>query len=210
MTRGGCLPLLLASGSPRRAALLAAAGLDFEAGPAPGVDETPAPGWDVREVAQRLAERKACAGLQAAPARRVLGADTVVLLDGRLLGKPDDAAGAHAMLTALQGREHEVLTGVALASAQGLWSGLACARVRMAALAPAAVQAYVATGEPLDKAGAYALQGGAAAFARVVEGAADTVVGLHVALVRELLAAELDPARYARLRRPPCAPQPRP
>ncbi|MFM8979059.1 MAG: Maf family protein [Planctomycetia bacterium] len=199
-------PLLLASGSPRRVALLEAAGIAFERGPAPGVDETPLPGWAPREVAQRLAERKACAGLAAAPGRRVLGADTVVLLDGRVLGKPADAAAAEAMLLALQGREHEVLTGVALASAQGLWSDLACARVRMEALGADEVRAYVATGEPLDKAGGYALQGRAGRFTRVVAGEADTVVGLPLARVRALLAAEQDPAQHASLRRPPCVP----
>lgn len=205
MTPPGRQPLLLASGSPRRAGLLRAAGLDFEVGAVPGVDETPDPAWAVREVPQRLAERKACAGLRWAPGRRVLGSDTVVLLDGRLLGKPADVPQACGMLTALQGREHEVLTGVALASPQGLWSAVACARVRMEALDASGVRDYVATGEPLDKAGGYALQGRAARFARVVEGAADTVVGLHVALVRTLLAAEQDPARHAQLRRPPCA-----
>lgn len=210
MTPPGRPPLLLASGSPRRVALLQAAGIAFERAGLPGVDETPEPGWAVREVAQRLAERKACAALAAAPGRRVLAADTVVLLDGRLLGKPADGEHARAMLTALQGRAHEVLTGVALATPEGLWSDVASARVRMDALDDARVRAYVATGEPLDKAGGYALQAGAAAFARVVAGEADTVVGLSLACVRALLAAEQDPARYAALRRPPCALPPRP
>ncbi|MFM8387238.1 MAG: Maf family protein [Planctomycetia bacterium] len=210
MIPGGRQPLLLASGSPRRVALLEAAGIAFERGAAPGVDETPEPGWSARTTAQRLAERKACAGLGAAPGRHVLGADTVVAVDGLLLGKPRDAADAEAMLGRLQGREHEVLTGVALATPGGLWSEVAVARVRMAPLSPSQVRDYVAGGEPMDKAGAYALQGEASAFTRVVLGEADTVVGLSVALVRRLLAAAEAPDGYAALRRPPCAPRPRP
>jgi septum formation protein len=181
------LPPLLASRSPRRAALLRDAGIRFEQGPAPDLDETPPPGLGAAEVAEHLAREKARAVLARAPGRTVLAADTVVALGARLLGTPKDAAEAEAMLAALSGREHDVVTGVAVAREGSLVSGVARARVAFAALAPAEIRAYAATGEPLDKAGGYALQGGAARFARLVVGRADTVVGLPIDLVRRLL-----------------------
>lgn len=182
------LPPLLASRSPRRVELLRAAGIEFEAGPGPDVDETPPAGLPPAEVARALAERKARVALLRAPGRTVIAADTVVALGSELLGKPAGPAEAEAMLAALQGREHLVATGVAVASGSRLLSGVALARVAILPLTSARIQAYVATGEPFDKAGGYALQGAAGAFARVVDGSADTVVGLPVALVRRLLA----------------------
>lgn len=188
-------PLVLASRSPRRADLLRAAGLPFEVGPAPDVDETPPPGLGPAEVAVALAERKAAAvRARVAPGRVVLGADTVVVLDGALLGKPADAEDAVRLLARLGGREHEVFTGVALAGPAGLVSGGARARVRVEALSEAERRRYVATGEPLDKAGGYAIQGRAASFVRLVEGDLDTVIGLPLALVRSLLEALGRPA----------------
>jgi len=183
---GSRLPLL-ASRSPRRSALLRAAGIAFEAGPAPDVDETPPAGLAAEEVARLLAERKARAAAARSPGRVVISADTVVALGTRLLGTPVDAAEAERMLAALAGREHLVATGVAVARDGRLLSDVARARVRFEPLGPEAIRAYVATGEPLDKAGAYALQGGAQAFARLVEGEADTVVGLPIGLLRRLL-----------------------
>ena len=186
--------LLLASGSPRRAALLRQAGIPFEQGEAPGVDETPPPDTTAREVALTLAERKATAAMARAPGRRVLTADTVVALGETLLGKPVDEEDAARILARLAGREHRVFTGVAVGRDGRLLSGAAGARVRVDPLSSAQIRAYVGTGEPLGKAGAYALQGKAAAFVRLVEGAPDTIIGLPVDLVRRLLAA-LGPPR---------------
>ncbi len=178
---------LLASRSPRRSALLRAAGIAFEVGPAPDVDETPPPGLRPEQVALALAERKARVAAARAPGRVVITADTVVALGERLLGTPADAAQAAEMLAALAGREHLVATGVAVALDGRVLSGVAQARVAFQPLALEAIRAYVATGEPLDKAGAYALQGGGQAFARLVEGQTDTVVGLPIGLLVGLL-----------------------
>jgi septum formation protein len=178
---------LLASRSPRRGALLRAAGIAFEQGPAPDVDETPPPGLTPPEVARALAERLARVAAARAPGRVVITADTVVALGERLLGTPADAGEAREMLAALAGREHVVATGVAVARDGRLLSGVAQARVAFGSLAPEAIEAYVATGEPLDKAGAYALQGGGRAFARLLEGQEDTVVGLPIGLLVDLL-----------------------
>lgn len=189
MTPAGQAPVLLASRSPRRAALLAAAGIPFEAGPAPDVDETPPAGLAPRAVVLHLAEAKVRAVLaRVPPGRTVLCADTLVALDSELLGKPADAAGALAMLGRLQGREHDVLTGVAVGRDASVWCGAARARVRLDALSESERAAYVATGEPLDKAGAYAIQGQGSAFVHLVAGGLDTVIGLPVELVRLLLA----------------------
>jgi septum formation protein len=181
------LPVLLCSASPRRAALLESAGVRFERGPAPGVDETPPPGLPPEAAAEAIAVRKAAAAARAAPGRLVLAADTVVALGARVLGKPADATEAAAMLRMLSGRDHVVATGVALARDGTVRSARAEATVRFRPLSEAEVAAYAAGGEGLDKAGGYALQGGAAAFASVVEGDADTVVGLPVRLVSALL-----------------------
>jgi len=191
--------LLLASRSPRRAALLKAAGIPFEPGPFPDVDERVprGPGGEPLAPAatvQLLAERKALAAVRMAPDRRVLAADTLVFLDGRPLGKPADAAEAAAMLRALSRRTHEVATGAALAGPDGaggvrMRSGAAVTQVRFRSLGDDEIEAYVRSREPLDKAGAYAVQGGAAGFVEALEGDRDTVIGLSVRLVRELLEA---------------------
>jgi septum formation protein len=179
-------PLVLASASPRRAALLAAAGLPF-AQAAVDVDETLRPGEPVADAALRLAREKARAAAAGRRAGSVLAGDTLVALDGRALGKPADA---RAMLAALSGRTHEVFSAAAVVRARDgrEASGVARARVAFAALDEAALTAYLASGEWEGKAGAYALQGRAARFARVVEGEADTVIGLNLALVARLLA----------------------
>lgn len=187
-------PLVLASRSPRRAALLREAGLDFEVRVFPEVDETPGAGLDdPLAIVRDLAERKARSAELHAPHELVLAADTLVFLDDAILGKPDDAAEAHAMLRALSGRSHVVATGVALTGPGGrgrvrLVSDAAATRVRFRALSEEEILAYVATGEPLDKAGAYAIQAGAAGFVAGLDGAEDTVIGLPVELVRRLLA----------------------
>jgi septum formation protein len=180
--------VLLCSASPRRAALLAAAGVDFEPGRAPEVDETPPAGVAPAEVARALAVRKARAAAARAPGRVVVTADTVVLLGDEILSKPADAADARRMLRALSGRTHRVVTGVAVARDATVLSASDETSVEFRALSDGAIAAYVATGEPLDKAGAYAIQGGAAGFVVRRTGRLDTVVGLPVDVVRRLVA----------------------
>jgi len=195
--------LLLASRSPRRTRILEAAGIPFRLGPAPDVDESLPPGLAPAAAARALAERKARAVVGRVPGELVLCADTLVVLPGgdlpgddlpgddlqggEVLGKPRDAADAVRMLTRLSGRTHEVATGVAVARDARLESGVDVARVTFRSLGSAEIEAYVRTGEPLDKAGAYAIQGGARAFVARLEGAQDTVIGLPVALVGDLL-----------------------
>lgn len=140
-----------------------------------------------------LAERKARAAAALVPGSWVLTADTLVFLGEECLGKPRDEADAVRMLERLAGRTHSVWTGVALArqaaGALELAVRAQVTEVRFRSLSGAEIRDYVATGEPLDKAGAYALQGGAGAFVAELRGSADTVIGLPIALVRELLAA---------------------
>jgi len=187
-------PLVLASASPRRAALLAAAGLPFER-LTTAVDETPHPGEAPHAACLRLAEEKARAAGAARRQGCVLAGDTLVALDGRPLGKPADAREARAMLAALAGRTHDVFSAAAVLRARDgrLLSGLARARVAFAPLGEAQLADYLASGEWEGKAGAYAIQGRAGTFARVVEGEEDTVVGLNVALVGRLLAGLQEP-----------------
>lgn len=180
-------PLVLASASPRRAALLAEAGLAFEVLPV-DLDESVRPGETPETHVRRLAEAKARAGLARRPSARVLGADTVVVLDGGMLGKPRDDTEARTMLRALAGRAHEVLTGVALVSAAGAACEVARTRVWFRPLSQAEIDAYVRSGEPADKAGAYGIQGGAARFVERLEGSYTNVVGLPMEIVRRLLA----------------------
>lgn len=179
--------LVLASSSPRRAAILRAAGYDFEIRPS-GAEEWPYPGGDPGGYTQSLAEAKAAEG---GSDEVVVGADTVVVVDGSVLGKPADGDDAAAMLRRLSGRTHEVVTGVAVRHGASLRSGHARTRLTLRALDQREIRAYVATGEPLDKAGAYAYQGAAARFVIRVEGDADTVIGLPMALLRELLPPQL-------------------
>ena len=178
--------LVLASRSPRRADLLTCAGYRFEVAPA-DIDEGRREGEAPRELVRRLAREKAAA---VAPRHRgavVLGADTLVVVDGAVLGKPDGAAGAAAMLRRLSGRAHEVLTGVALHAADGCLDGVQSTRVVFRALSPDDVAWYVATGESADKAGAYSIQGRASRFVTRIEGSYTNVVGLPVELVDGLL-----------------------
>lgn len=178
--------LVLASRSPRRADLLTRAGYRFEVAPA-DIDERRREGEAPRELVRRLAREKAAA---VAPRHRgavVLGADTLVVVDGAVLGKPDGAAAAAAMLRRLSGRAHEVLTGVALHGADGWRDGVQSTRVVFRALSPEDVAWYVATGESADKAGAYSIQGRASRFVTRIEGSYTNVVGLPVELVDGLL-----------------------
>ena len=185
-------PLILASASPRRRALLAPTGLSFEVQPA-GIPEHVLPGEDPRSMVERLAEAKARAVAELSePQVVVLGSDTAVVLDGDILGKPRDPEHALALLRRLTGRIHQVLTGVALVTERGARAHVLSveSRVRMRPASEEELRAYVATGEGLDKAGAYALQGGGRRFVESVEGSESNVIGLPLdetcALLREL------------------------
>lgn len=178
--------IILASASPRRRALLTAAGIDHVV-EAANVDETLRLGELPSAYAERLARDKAEAVGLRHPGATVLGADTVVVVDSQVLGKPVDAEDARRMLAQLSGREHVVLTAVAVACGGALQSSVAETSVRMRAMSAAEIAEYVETGEPMDKAGAYAIQGGAAGFIEQISGEFDNVVGLPVSVVRRLL-----------------------
>lgn len=190
--------MVLASASPRRRELLAALDLRFQVRPV-DLDETPRPGEAPHDYVLRLAQEKAAA--RAAPGELVLGADTIVVLDGELLGKPSGPAEARQMLARIAGREHTVLTGVALhqppvppgsdATDPGLGverraAEVASSRVQMAPLSTQQIAWYVATGEPLDKAGSYAVQGLGALFVESIQGNYSNVVGLPLPLTGRL------------------------
>jgi septum formation protein len=170
----------LASASPRRGELLRQIGAPFRVRPA-AIDERPLPGETPAAYVSRLAVAKAEAVwgmLAAAEARPVLAADTAVVLDDDILGKPADAAEADAMLERLSGRAHRVLTGVALRHAAGIELAASETEVRFRPTTAAERQAYWATGEPLDKAGGYGIQGHAAVFVESLRGSYSGVVGL--------------------------------
>ena len=184
---------MLGSGSPRRRELLARAGVAFEVAPA-DIDESPRSGEVAEALAVRLACEKALAvarRIGAGPARLVLGADTIVVLGTDVLGKPVDRADAERLLGRLVGRAHRVLTGVALVASDrpGAASRLVESRVVMRPASDDEIRRYVATGEPLDKAGAYAAQGEGRRFIERIEGSESNVIGLPLeetlALLRE-------------------------
>jgi septum formation protein len=179
--------LILASASPRRAELLGAAGIGFDVQVA-DVDESRYPGEAPHLYVARLAEAKARAVAQKAAERAVLGADTVVVADDHVLGKPADRADAERMLESLSGRTHLVLTGVCVVAPGHLDVEVAATTVEFRALAPAEIQWYVASGEPMDKAGAYAIQGLASRFVTRIDGSYSNVVGLPVELVVRMCA----------------------
>jgi septum formation protein len=173
--------LILASASPRRHELLAAAALPHIVRPAL-IDETRQPGELPREYVLRIATEKAQA-FTGDPDDIVLGADTVVCVDGEVLLKPGSALEAAAMLRALSNRQHSVLTGIALRRRDRLIADVSETTVWFEPISEDEIAAYVATGEPMDKAGAYAIQGYASRFARRIEGCYHNVVGLPVSLV---------------------------
>ncbi len=183
----GMRPLVLASASPRRKEILTAVGWPFEAHAA-GVDETRRPDEGPEDFVTRLAREKAEAVAQSRLFGLVLGADTTVLVDGEILEKPRDADDARRMLRALSGRRHEVLTGVALVRAETgqTLAGIERTRVRFAETSEEEIDWHVQTGDVLDKAGAYAIQGRAALFIEAIDGDYWNVVGLPVRLVYEL------------------------
>jgi septum formation protein len=184
--------LILASSSPRRAELLSAAGFTFDVRTV-DVDERVRDGEAAADYVRRLASEKsarAAARGQAvkdSPAEVVLGADTAVVVDGRILGKPKDDADARAMLGLLSGRAHEVMTGVSVRSGLVEAAEVEVTTVWFLPLSSAEVDWYVASGEGRDKAGAYAVQGLASRFVPRIAGSYSNVVGLPVALVHELL-----------------------
>ena len=173
---------MLASASPRRAELLRAAGIEFDV-LATDVDETPRAGERAYDYVTRLAAEKARAVTPQAGGRPVLAADTAVVVDGEILGKPRDAADARRMLRMLSGRVHEVMTGVCVDSV----SRVDVTTVEFAQLSEDEIARYVASGEPMDKAGGYAIQGLASRFIRRIDGSYSNVVGLPVALVYAIL-----------------------
>ncbi len=183
--------LVLASASPRRAEILRRAGIPCRVRPAQ-IDE----GLRRRETPEQHVGRLARAKAEAVrrPGETVLGADTVVVIGKTILGKPRDARHAARMLRLLSGRSHRVLTGVCLLFEGGVLEDVASTRVWFRPLRRAELAAYVASGEPFDKAGAYAIQGLASKFVERIEGCYFNVMGLPVALVYELLRGKGDPS----------------
>jgi septum formation protein len=188
--------LVLASASPRRQELLRNAGIPFTVYPA-NIPELPRAGESARARAERLAREKARAVLRQQPGQLVLAADTIVVVDSEILGKPRDEADAMRMLRLLSGRTHQVITGVCLVGGrrtenQKLETGFEDTRsettlVSMTTLSVAEIHSYIASGEPMDKAGAYAIQGTASRWIPRIEGDYFNVVGLPVALVQRML-----------------------
>ena len=185
-------PLYLASGSPRRRELLSEIGVRFTP-VAASIDETPLDAEPADAYVERLAREKAAAGLAVLRASgveghlAVLGADTAVVLDGQILGKPQGQADALAMLAALSRREHDVLTAVAVTDGERCLSVNVASRVSLRPISPDQALAYWASGEPQDKAGSYAIQGLAAIFVKALQGSYSAVVGLPLSETAELL-----------------------
>jgi septum formation protein len=187
--------IVLASASPRRQELLRNAGIPFVVQPA-DIDETPLAGESPRECAERLAREKALAVFQSRPHDFVLGADTIVVVDDAILGKPRDAGDAARMLRLLSGRRHAVITGVCIVEpaagrqlpvASKITTASETTLVTFCKMSDDEIRDYVATGEPMDKAGAYAIQGIASRWIPRIEGDYSNVVGLPVALVYAML-----------------------
>jgi len=174
--------LVLASGSPRRRQLLEMLGLEVDVRP-PHIPEIRAAGETPRAYVERLAREKAAS----VPGELVLGADTTVVVDGEVLEKPADAADALRMLQRLQGRTHQVLTAIALKTPRGTLGATDVTAVVFRAADDDLLRAYVATGEPMDKAGAYGIQGYGAALVERIDGDFFSVMGLPLRLVLELL-----------------------
>ena len=192
--------IYLASRSPRRRELLQQIGIAFEAlllredlRRGADVDETLIPGESPESYVSRVARAKAEAGWHRIASRRllprpVLAADTAVVLDGEIIGKPADARRAHELLRRLSGRTHHVLTAVAVAREARVETALSISAVEFRELADGEIRLYVASGEPLDKAGAYAIQGRAAVFVRAISGSYSGIMGLPLFETAELLA----------------------
>jgi septum formation protein len=177
--------LILASQSPRRSEILESASIPFQTRPA-NVDESLLPNETAWDYVARLAEAKALAARRDA-AETVLGADTTVVLDGHILGKPEDSEDAARMLRLLSGRRHEVITGICLLRGGSMINDTAVTLVWFCNLSDREIEDYVQSGEPMDKAGAYAIQGLASKFVEKIDGCYFNVVGLPVALVYQRL-----------------------
>jgi len=179
-------PPILASASPRRRQWLEALQIPFEVWK-PEVDETPLPGEDPASMVARLAEAKAEVVAAANPDRWVIAADTTVAVDQHILGKPADAADAERMLLMIQGRSHQVHTGLCLRRNSQVHTLVDTAEVFLRAMSPGQARWYATTGEPMDKAGAYAAQGIAALFIDRIAGSFATVMGFPVERFGELV-----------------------
>jgi septum formation protein len=191
--------IYLASRSPRRRELLKQAGIAFDLllirtdlRRGVDVDEAPLPGESPVAYVTRIVSDKAAAGwrhvlMRRLPAGPVLAADTTVVLEGEIVGKPDDAEHAQSILRRLSGRTHQVLTAVAVGRGAQLETALSASTVEFRELDDAEIRRYVATGEPLDKAGAYAIQGRAAVFVRAISGSYSGIMGLPLYETAELL-----------------------
>ena len=179
-------PIVLASGSPRRSEIMTSVGWEFTKD-VPDIDETELPGEHPEAYVQRLACIKAEAVAKRHPGEVVLGADTTVVIDDEIIGKPLDMNDARRMIALLSGRWHEVLTGVAIVANGETRIGLQRTRVKFAELSPAEVDFLAEKGDPLDKAGAYAVQAQAALFIEAIEGDYWNVVGLPISLVYRLV-----------------------
>jgi nucleoside triphosphate pyrophosphatase len=183
--------LILASASPRRAELLTAAGFSFEVAPA-DVDEIPGAEEAVESYTLRVARDKANRIAASVSGAVVLAADTEVVVDRRILGKPSDADHAAEMLRLLSGRHHEVLTAIALIHGSMELNQIVTTRVHLKPLSEREIEEYIGTGEPMGKAGAYGIQGYAARFIDRIEGSWSNVVGLPIHAVHELLERVVD------------------
>jgi septum formation protein len=178
--------VILASASPRRRDLLAMIGIAHEIAPA-GIDESYLAGEPPAAHAERLAREKCAAAAERAPGAIVIAADTIVVIDGEVLGKPRDGAEAARMVARLAGRAHTVFTAVAVARGGRMESGVETVTVTFRALDAATIAAYVATGEPMDKAGAYGIQGYGAAIVERTDGDYFAVMGLAIGRMLGLL-----------------------
>ena len=180
------IKVVLASGSPRRRQLLELIGIEHEVSPS-NIDETMRPRETPRRHAERLAREKASAVASREPQRITVAADTIVVINRKVLGKPRDEADARRMLSMLSGREHTVITAVAVARGRKLRSAVEEVKVKFRRLRDDEIDAYIATGEPMDKAGAYGIQGFGATIVECVDGDYFAVMGLPLARLVTLL-----------------------
>lgn len=178
--------IILASGSPRRSEILTSVGWKFTKD-VPDIDESVIDGESPADYVERLAVGKASVIAEKHPGAVVLGADTTVVIDDMIIGKPVDLDDARKMIAMLSGRWHDVLTGVAVASDDGVRSGVQTTSVKFAEMTDAEIEFLAVKGDPLDKAGAYAVQAQAALFIEGIKGDYWNVVGLPISLVYQLI-----------------------
>jgi nucleoside triphosphate pyrophosphatase len=183
------MDLVLASASPRRAELLKSAGFQFSV-TAAAINETARPGESPEEYVRRLAREKAMAAAITVPGATILGADTTVVVDDEILGKPGDAREARRMLRRLQGRRHYVFTGVAVWRLGAIRDAVEVTAVDFVPMTAEEIDWYVGSGESFGKAGGYAIQGLASRFVARIDGSYSNVVGLPISVVHRLLTAD--------------------